>query len=298
MLPFMLIALAGAGLFTLASILDDDADTGADGENTDTGISDDSGGDDLAEWLGSDFRVTPEGGAPFFVSENPGTDGNEMIETNITDEVYQEVDAGDGLDVVRIGLGDSVDTLSLAEDPETGDDIAGEDGDHVIVTIRSEDLAGAVQLETEYSELRDEYDVSTLLSLDMHVFNADMGSGDTLEIAMPDTAGGAIFTLEGHETHYDGPEAWGPEIQYHYAYVFYSEDGTIPEGLSVAEDAISYDRSNGPLGPDDLDGIYILGRINLGESYWAQDPQTFETTSWDRSIEAPAVTLTQPAVVV
>ncbi|WP_412564325.1 hypothetical protein [Thalassobius sp. MITS945101] len=30
MLPFMLIALAGAGLFTLASILDDDADTGAD----------------------------------------------------------------------------------------------------------------------------------------------------------------------------------------------------------------------------------------------------------------------------
>lgn len=71
MLPIMLIALAGAGLFTLASILDDDADTGADEENTGTDTSDDSGGDDLAEWLGSDFRVTPEGGEPFFVSETP-----------------------------------------------------------------------------------------------------------------------------------------------------------------------------------------------------------------------------------
>lgn len=188
--------------------------------------------------------------------------------------------------------------MSLAEDPETGDDIAGEDGDHVVVTILEEDLARAVQLETVYWEYRDEYDVENLLTLDMHVFNADMGSGDTLEIAMPDTAGGAIFTLQGHETYYSGPEAWGPEILYHYAYVFYSQDGTIPEGLSVAEDALRYDRSNGPLGPDDLDGICILGRINLGESYWAQDPQTLEVTSWDRSIEAAKVTLTQPAAAV
>lgn len=297
MLPFMLIALAGAGLFALASIFDDDADSDADEDSVDRDAPDDAEDDAFAEWLGSDFRVTPEGGEPSFVSEDPGTDGNELIETNITDEVYQHVDAGDGLDVVRIGLGDSVDTLSLADDSETGDDIAGEDGDHVVVTILEEDLARAVQLETVYSEVHEEYFVETLLDLDMHVFNADMGSGDTLEIAMPDTAGGAIFTLQGHETYYSGPEAWGPEILYHYAYVFYSEDGTIPEGLSVAEDAVSYDDSNGPLGPDDLDGIYILGRINLGESYWAQDPQTLEVTSWDRSIEAATVTLTQPAAV-
>ncbi|WP_127114644.1 hypothetical protein [Shimia sediminis] len=288
MLTFFWIALAGFGTMALVDILDDDSDA----PNEDP--CEDSCEEDYADWPGDDLRVTPDGGDASFVDAPGGTDADELIETNITDDVYQGVDAGDGLDEVIMGLGDNVDTLSDDPTADHGDDVAGEEGDHVIVRLCCDDLAGAAQLGTEYSDTLDTYRVQEIEG-EIPVFEATMGSADTLEIQIPDSADGAVFAVEGTDTYISGSGSLGPELENDYAYVLYSETGSIPDGLRTDEGSIWYDTSFGPLEENALDGIYVIGLVDLGDSYYAYNPDTDETTTWDRTIDLPSITLTQPA---
>lgn len=279
MLGLFLFTLLGVGFVAAAGVFDDGPNEQGDDKGSDAC-------DDYEDWPGSEVRVTQ-------IGEN---EENHLIETNITDDVYQQIDTEYGVDQVAVGLGDTVDTRvgDSEHSSDYGDDIDGEEGDSVVVRLCEGDLEQSTQLGTEYSEVSGVFRLQEIEG-DIPFFRGELGSGDTLEFEVPDSEDGALFVLEGEEQYIEGSAAYGPEWEYSYAYILYSADGTPPpEGLRTDEGSVWFDSSHGPLGQDDLDGFYLIGRLELGTSYYAQDKVTDEVTSWNEPVNSPTIVLTQP----
>ena len=196
------------------------------------------------------------------VSGYDGGDEDTLIETNRDDDIYQVIDAGGGVDVVEIGPGDFAD-LRL-ENEETGDDIDGEGGDTLVVHLSEADLAGAATIEAVaggYIDIDDIDDIPDTTPL----FEAELGAEDRLDIALPEGVVGAVEVLEGVETHMYGTTTTGAGEQAHEGLVFF-----VPEGMSLPDD-LRYDEGTLWAGSDfggveawDVEGILLLGRIDLG----------------------------------
>lgn len=308
MVGFFALLMAGGALLALSGVMDDDAAPDPAGD----------GGGDGETWDGDEIRVTELGSEPELIvpeeiddSAFPGSDlsgyagssADELIETNTSDDTYQLIDGGGGDDVVEAGMGDMVDLRS--EDEETGDDIEGEEGDLLTVSVSQDDLDAAPQLSVfEYLSGGKGVDVS---DGDIPIFQARLGSGDSLDIELPDGAGGSVHVVEDEVTTYIGGTASsGAQLESFSGRVLYVPEGkSLPEGVRSQEDYFFFsgiDDSELPF--DALDGVRLLGRIDLGEELlegWLDDttepPDPDEpvppnyTLGYDHRVDMPTLTV-------
>ncbi|WP_127111902.1 hypothetical protein [Shimia sediminis] len=278
-----LIFLTALGAALIPAIASDDSDTPTEEDNPD-------------DWDSDQIRVTEEGEAPELVDAEvvsrdaqEGVDLDQLIETNIFDDVSQFVDAGDGLDVVEIGVGDDVDTLSDSED--TADDIEGEDGDHITLTVTAdalEDLPVPAPQTDGIPGLE--------LPAASHIV---MGSEDTLEIAFEEGIGGHLEVVEV-ETDWRVSHHFGSR-HLESALIFYIPEGESLDGLIDEDSHTDYGHEfywELGLTDEDFGGIRLIGVIDLGE--WMPDliHEVDDTVleGYDLSREAPEITSNLPIV--
>ncbi|MDO6799340.1 hypothetical protein [Shimia thalassica] len=317
MLALYMLLAVGAGIAMFDVLDDSDSSSDDDSEEGEVPVGEDP--DTLPEattpeWEGEDIRVTEDGEDPEMVvsedvyrtylntdPDNPryfdstivtvgqgynDSEADELIETNYMDDIYQVIRAEQGQDTVEIGLGDYVDVRT--EDDATGDDVAGEEGDTVIVNLTADDLENAPRLElNDRGRITAEYDDH------LPLFRASLGSQDNLEINLPEGVEGSLGVVEGTSELYYGTMATGAYTEEHYALLLFAPEGqTLPEDLTSEEEYI-YGRQI-QYAPEDVEGVRIIGLLDLGEDYhgaWQDEPD-FERDRIDHTVGLPNISQT------
>lgn len=283
-----MIALAGLLAFAAVAVMVDIIGSSDSDEETET-------------WDDDQIRVTAEGEEPelldpeVFEVEEPhdyydqydtvqmegyqGTDQDELIETNIHDDVTQDIVAGDGLDVIRIGLGDDVQTLS-DHDLDTHEEGEEESGDRIILELTAEDTQN-VEENREISHFK-------------------VGSDDVIEIVLPEGFEGKVAYGESLEYEQLGGGGTGASIDWHEGYIFLVEDpDSFPDYVEMEQDQIymgdyyggskqiadvdGYEYSIADGDYEVVPGVTVIGIIDLGQNvgggwltYSDQDPPDLE----------------------
>ncbi|MBU2941658.1 hypothetical protein Q4525_13545 [Shimia thalassica] len=317
MLALYMLLAVGAGIAMFDVLDDSDSSSDEDTEEGEVPVGEDP--DTLPEattpeWEGEDIRVTEDGEDPEMVvsedvyrtylntdPDNPryfdstivtvgqgynDSEADELIETNYMDDTFQVIRAEQGQDTVEIGLGDYVDVRT--EDDATGDDVAGEEGDTVIVNLTADDLENAPRLElNDRGRITAEYDDH------LPLFRASLGSQDNLEINLPEGVEGSLGVVEGTSELYYGTMATGAYTEEHYALLLFAPEGqTLPEDLTSEEEYI-YGRQI-QYAPEDVEGVRIIGLLDLGEDYhgaWQDEPD-FERDRIDHTVGLPNISQT------
>lgn len=305
----MLALLAVGGALIAFSDFGDDDDAAPDP----TG----NAGDDDEGWNGDQIRVTERDGDPDLIAPEaiddsafPGADlfgyagssADELIETNTTDETHQVIEGGGGDDVVEAGMGDMVDLRSA--DEQTGDDIEGEEGDQVRVSISDDDLEAAPELSVRAYD--DGFKAVDLSDGEVPIFQVRLGSEDSLDMALPEGADGSVHVVEGVDTTQYGTASSGAELNEHYGMVLHVPEGqSLPDGLRTQEGEFFWtDAYDASLDPTALDGVRLLGRLDLGETldegyldYTTEPPDPDEplppnyTLGYDHRVDQPILTV-------
>ncbi|MDO6480670.1 hypothetical protein [Shimia thalassica] len=317
MLALYMLLAVGAGIAMFDVLDDSDSSSDEDSEEGEVPVGEDP--DTLPEattpeWEGEDIRVTEDGEDPEMVvsedvyrtylntdPDNPryfdstivtvgqgynDSEADELIETNYMDDTFQVIRAEQGQDTVEIGLGDYVDVRT--EDDATGDDVAGEEGDTVIVNLTADDLENAPRLEVnDRGRITAEYDDH------LPLFRASLGSQDNLEINLPEGVEGSLGVVEGTSELYYGTMATGAYTEEHYALLLFAPEGqTLPEDLT-SEEEYFYGRQI-QYAPEDVEGVRIIGLLDLGEDYrgaWQDEPD-FERDRIDHTVGLPNISQT------
>ncbi|MDP2580315.1 hypothetical protein Q8W37_10255 [Shimia thalassica] len=317
MLALYMLLAVGTGI-AMFDILDD-SDSSSDEDSEEGEVPVDEDPDTLPEattpeWEGEDIRVTEDGEDPEMVAQEDvyrtylntdpddphyfdstivrvgqgynDSEADELIETNYMDDTYQVIRAEQGQDTVEIGLGDYVDVRT--EDDATGDDVAGEERDTVIVNLTADDLENAPRLElNDHGWITAEYDDH------LPLFRASLGSQDNLEINLPEGVEGSLGVVEGTSELYYGTMATGAYTEEHYALLLFAPEGqTLPEDLTSEEEYI-YGRQI-QYAPEDVEGVRIIGLLDLGEDYhgaWQDEPD-FERDRIDHTVGLPNISQT------
>ncbi len=317
MLALYMLLAVGAGIAMFDVLDDSDSSSDEDSEEGEVPVDEDP--DTLPEattpeWEGEDIRVTEDGEDPemvaqedvyrTYLSTNPDdphyydstivtvgqgyndADADELIETNYMDDTSQAIRAEQGQDTVEIGLGDYVDVRT--EDDATGDDVAGEEGDTVIVNLTADDLENAPRLEVnDRGSITAEYDDH------LPLFRASLGSQDNLDINLPEGVEGSLGVVEGHSEFYYGTMATGAYTEENYALLLFAPEGqTLPDDLVSEEEYIYNGRTQ--YAPEDVEGVRIIGLLDLGEDYrgaWQDEPD-FERDRIDHTVGLPNISQT------
>lgn len=282
------------GVATLPILVSDSSDETSTEDNPDTPDTPDTEVSD--NWEDDRVQISVDGQDPqlFDVEAvsrvaQDGQNIDQVIETNIHDDVTQSVDAGDGTDVIKIGVGDDVDTLS--DSTETADDVEGEGGDHVSLTVTAEALEGL--------PVPGSFGTVPAIEAEAESF-LQMGSGDSLEINFEDGTGGHLEVVE-LETDYGN---WGntlPPSQVSSQVVFYVPEGESLEGLLDENSPDDYGYAfywKPGLTAEDFGGIRLIGTVDLGESHdGGENANTGETVAaYDDTRPPPTITSNLPIV--
>lgn len=282
------------GVATLPILVSDSSDETSTEGNPDTPDTPDT--DMPEDWGDERVRISVDGQDPQLFdieavsrAAQDGQDIDQIIETNIHDDVAQSVDAGDGTDVIKIGVGDDVDTLS--DSTETADDVAGEGGDKVSLTVTAEGLEGLPVPGSWGTVPAIEADAESFLR---------MGSGDSLEINFEDGTGGHLEVVE-LETDYGN---WGntlPPSQVSSQVLFHVPEGESLEGLLDENSPNDYGYAfywKSGLTAEDFGGIRLIGTVALGESHdGGESAFTGEVVApYDDTRPPPTITSNLPIV--